>query len=152
MASAEYTDGELPLLRLLPLVQRLVSLAEIRKHYGLTRSQIIILIALYYRETLTMSRIAEYLASSKEQATRAVAGMVEHGLAERMESAENRTRVYVCLTETGRDYVEQCRAELRKQLGEKVNAALTPEEKVQLHASLETAVTLLSKIQDGGNE
>ena len=148
MASVEYTDEELPLLRLLPLVQRTVSLAELRKHYGLTRSQIIILIALYYRETLTMSRIAEYLASSKEQATRAVAGMVEQGLAERLESPENRTRVYVCLTETGRDYVEQCRTELRKQMKDKVDAALNPEEKQQLCEAVNTAVALLCKVQD----
>ena len=148
MASEEYTDEELPLLRLLPLVQRTVSLAEIRKHYGLTRSQIIILIALYYRGAVTMSRIAEYLASSKEQATRAVAGMVEQGLAERLESEENRTRVYVRLTETGRDYVEQCRAVLRKQMKDKADAALTPEEQQQLCVSLNTAVSLLCKVQD----
>ena len=148
MASVDFPDEEFPLLRLLPLTQRLFSLTELRRHYGLTKSQITILIALYYRDTVTMSRIAEYIASSKEQATRAVAGMVENGLVERWENSENRTRVYVRLTETGRTYLEKCRDELHTQLREKVDAALSPEEKEQLRASLETVVTLLSKVQD----
>ena len=150
MASMDYPDEEFPLLRLLPMTQRLFSLAELRRHYGLTKTQIVILIGLYYHDAVTMSRIAEYIASSKEQATRAVAGMVEHGLVERLENPDNRTRVYVRLTGTGRTYIEKCRAELQTQLHEKVDAALTAEEKVQLRAALETAVTLLNKVQDAG--
>ena len=151
MASMDYTDEDFPLLRLLPLTQRLFSLAQLRRHYGLTKTQITILIALYYRESVTMSRIAEYIASSKEQATRAVAGMVENGLVERWENPENRTRVYVRLTETGRTYLEKCRDELHTQLREKVDTALLPEEKAQLHDALETVVTLLNKVQDAGH-
>ena len=75
------TAGEdLPLLQLLPLTHRMIALAAIKKEYGLTKSQGIILMALFYRGTVCMSQIADYLSSSKEQATRAVAGMVEHGL------------------------------------------------------------------------
>ena len=147
----DYSDEEFPLLRLLPMTQRLFSLAELRRNYGLTKTQIVILIGLYYHDTVTMSRIAEYIASAKEQATRAVAGMVENGLVERLESPENRTRVYVRLTETGRAYIEKCRAELQTQLHEKVDAALTEDEKEQLRAALETAAVLLNKVQDAGH-
>jgi len=144
----DYPDEELPILRMLPLTQRLFSLADLKKHYGLTKSQIVIMIALLYRESVTMSMIAEYMSSSKEQATRVVAGLVDNGLVERFEHSENRTRVYVRLTEAGKSYMKKCRTELYAQLHEKVDVVLSAEEKEQLHLALNTAVALLSKVQD----
>ena len=81
MDTQAMNEDDIPLLQLLPLTHRLVALAAVKKEYGLTRSQGIVLMALYYRGTICMSQIADYLDSSKEQATRAVAGIVEHGLA-----------------------------------------------------------------------
>ena len=146
MTPAEEYGDELPLLRLLPLTHRLFSLADTKKQYGLTKSQMLILLALFYRGTVCMSQIAAYLSSSKEQATRAVAGMVELGLMERFERPDNRTHVYVRLTETGRDYVTKCCKELGGQVRERMNEALNEEEQRQLRTSLETVITLLDKI------
>ena len=146
MTPAEEFGEELPLLHLLPLTHRLFSLADSKKQYGLTKSQTLILVALFYRGTVCMSQIAAYLNSSKEQATRAVAGMVELGLIERYERPDNRTHVYVRLTDTGRDYVVRCCTELSRQVDEKLDAALTAEERSELKESLRTVIRLLDKI------
>ena len=146
MTPAEEFGEELPLLHLLPLTHRLFSLADSKKQYGLTKSQTLILVALFYRGTVCMSQIAAYLNSSKEQATRAVAGMVELGLIERYERPDNRTHVYVRLTDNGRDYVVKCCTELSQQVNEKLEVALTAEERCELRESLRTVIRLLDKI------
>ena len=75
-----YTDEEVPLLYLLPILQRIVRLTDAHKEYGLTRSQVIVLVALCTRESVTMSEVAQYMSSSKEQATRAIAPLCDQGL------------------------------------------------------------------------
>ena len=140
------SEEEYPVLKLLPIAQKFFAMTEIRRHYGLTKSQIIILVALYYRGEVNMTQIAEIISSSKEQATRAVAGMVEDGLAERAECAENRTKVYIRLTNTGRTYVKKCRREFYAGMNEKLDAALTAEEKKRLFDSLETVTEILGKV------
>ena len=146
MKSNGTAGEEVPLLQLLPLTHRLIALADIKKQYGLTKSQVVILMALFYRGTICMSQIADYLSSSKEQATRAVAGMVEHGLVERFERPDNRTHVYIRLTDTGREYVAKCCAELSRQVDQKLDAALTSSERSMLDAAAETVIALLSKV------
>ena len=146
MTPNEEIGEELSLLRLLPLTHRLFSLTDTKKQYGLTKSQTLILLALFYRGTDCMSQIAAYLSSSKEQATRAVAGMVEPGLIERFERPDNRTHVYVRLTDAGRDYVTKCCAELGGQVRERLAEALNEEEQHRLRESLETVIALLDKI------
>ncbi|MDE6930671.1 MAG: MarR family transcriptional regulator, partial [Lachnospiraceae bacterium] len=48
-----------------------------------SRHQIYTLLALGSRESMTMGRVAESLAASREQATRVVASLVEEGYVER---------------------------------------------------------------------
>lgn len=146
MTPNEEIGEELSLLRLLPLTHRLFSLTDTKKQYGLTKSQMLILLALFYRGTVCMSQIAAYLSSSKEQATRAVAGMVEPGLIERFERPDNRTHVYVRLTDAGRDYVVKCCTELNRQVEEKLEAKLTAKERGELRESLCTVISLLDKL------
>ena len=104
---AEYPDGEVPLLPLFPALQRLLDLTEAHKKYGLTRSQVIVFTVLTYRDSVTMGEMAQYISSSKEQATRAVAALCENGFVERFERPENRTHVYIRFTEQGREYMRQ---------------------------------------------
>ena len=49
-----------------------------------------------------MKEAASYISSSKEQATRAVAPLVDKGLMERYTDSANRNYVHIQLTETGR--------------------------------------------------
>ena len=62
------------LLEMMPMYHKIV-LNEIEmKSIHLTKSQFFILLALMSNESLNMTQVATYIASSKEQATRAVCG------------------------------------------------------------------------------
>ena len=56
----------------------------------LTKTQILILFALSGGRSLNMSQLSSYLASSKEQATRAVSPLVKEEYVTRFRSDENR--------------------------------------------------------------
>ena len=142
-----YTDeGEIPLFHLIPALYRMMDFASIKKHYGLTKSQLILMAALQEHDSLCMSEIAEFISSSKEQSTRAVASLAERGLIERFELEENRKLVHISLTETGRAFMEDIRRELRERLRMKVAAALSEDEQQQLRDSAAAVFSLLSKL------
>lgn len=139
-------EEEVPLLCLLPLLQSLVRLADTHKEYGLTKSQAIVMITLKYRESITMSEAAQYISSSKEQATRAVAALCDRGLVERFEQPQNRTHVFIRFTEEGSRFMEEFGNRLREQISSRLSAKLSAEEIDTLRASLKTAVGLLNKV------
>lgn len=146
MAALQSDSSELPLLRLIPLINRITENHKQReKKY--TKSQSIILLALYYRGLLTMSQIAAFLDSSKEQATRAVAHLVDEEMVKRISSPDDRKHVYVELTDKGRESVEDYNTEMKERIRGKIDASLTDEEKIRLQQSLATVIDLLSKIQ-----
>lgn len=144
---ADCSGEEVPLLRLLPMMQRIVRLTDAHKQYGLTKSQAVVLIALHYRESVTMTEIAQYLSSSKEQATRTVAGLFDLGLVERFEKPENRTHVYIRFTEAGRDFMQRFGQQLRAEIAKRLEESLTGEEIEQLRRSVQTSVDILSKVK-----
>lgn len=144
---AAYPEDELPLLRLLPLSHRIISLTDFKKEFGLTKSQIILLIALHYRGSITMGQAAEYILSTKEQATRTVAGIVDQGLAERFILPENRTHVYLRLTEKGQTEMDAIRRESQRKMKERIDRSLNEEEKMQLRDAMNTFITLLNKVK-----
>lgn len=139
-------EEEIPLLRLIPLINRTIGVHEKAKEYTLTKSQLFFMTALYYRGNLSMGRIAEFISSSKEQATRAVAPLVEKGLVRRFETEENRTHVYIELTGSGKKLMDDLKEETRVELHSKLRSALSEEEQRQLAAAVETVVSLLKKI------
>lgn|GEM_PF-2369304 len=147
MTSRENPDGDIPLFIALPLIYGLLAADRPKKSYGLSRTQFVILLSLSYHEHLHMTQIAALIASSREQATRAVAHLVEERLVERFERPDNRARVYLRLTETGRAYMRECRAELNRSFERKTDAALTAQEKSELRHALETAIVLMEKIE-----
>lgn len=147
MTGDVYKEGEIPLLRLIPLTNMIVDIHEMAKEYDLTKSQLIFMTALYYRGRLHMKKIAEYLSSSKEQATRAVAPLVDKGLVKRLEDGENRTHVFVTLTETGTVMMHRLLESVRSEIGPKLRRSLTEEEMAQLTESVHNVVTLLRKIE-----
>ena len=141
------TSGEQssPLLLLLPLLTRFLS-APAHMSARLTRTQLLILTALSYRESLHMSQLASYLSFSKEQATRAVAPLAELGLLERFEQPENRTKVYLRLTPEGASLAAELRAQFSSQLRARTEQSLTPSEQKELCQAASTLVRLLSRL------
>ena len=147
MMVADCAGEEVPLLRMLPILQRLIRLTDAHKQYGLTKSQTVVMLALYYRESINMSEIAQYISSSKEQATRVVAALCDQGLVERFGLPDNRTHVFIRFTQKGRAFMQQVGQQMRAELARRLNSSLTPEELQTLRQSVQTSVELLSKVQ-----
>ena len=143
----EYSDeGEIPLLELVALIYKAVDFHSLKKLHDLTKTQFLILAALYHSGTLNMTKISEYISSSKEQATRAVSPLADRGLISRVEHPDNRKHVYLVLTDAGRELVVEMRGEMRERFKGKVDSTLLPEEKEALLSSAETLTRLLSKL------
>lgn len=87
----------------------------------LTKTQILILFALSGGRSLNMSQLSSYLASSKEQATRAVSPLVKDEYVTRFRSDENRKMVYVKLTEKGNQLILQEKALVKEYLSKRLN-------------------------------
>lgn len=146
MAKLNAAEGEIPLLTLLPIIYRSISFDHLKKKYGLTKSQLVVLLSLSTHEMLNMTQAAKDIASSKEQATRSVAPLADAGYVERFESAENRTHVFIRLTEKGKALMEAFHADCRQHFDAKIKAALTPEEQDRLREAIATIEEILDKI------
>lgn len=145
--NGDYSGEEVPLLHLLPVIYRLIKLTDAHKQYGLTKTQTVMLIAIYYRESVTMGELAQYISSSKEQATRAVAALCDNGLVERFENPENRTHVYIRFTDKGREFMRQLSKMLRAQIDERLALSLTEDEIAALRQSVRTSIEILSRVK-----
>ncbi len=139
-------DERSPVFSILPLLQRIVWTSHLRKDYGFTRMQFMIFLALAMRGQLNMTQIADFMGTSKEQATRAVAPMVTAGLVERFVPESNRTYVDIRLTDSGRELLARYCKEAECQIQDRLSMALTPDERQLLRDSLTTATGLLMKI------
>lgn len=146
MIGEYYEEGEVPLLELMALIYKAVDFYSQKKLYDLTKTQFLVLAALCHNGSLNMTKISEYISSSKEQATRAVSPLADRGLINRVEHPDNRKHVYLELTEEGRELIVKLRQEMRGRFKERVESALTEEEKETLISSAETLTALLSKL------
>ena len=147
MEQDSFTGSEIPLLRLIPLTNRIAEIDKIAKDYALTKSQVIIMTILYSQGILNMSKIAEYISSSKEQATRAVASLVDKGLVKRIEFEKNRKNVFIEYTESGKELMEKFHSSVRSSIEKKLRKSLTDEEFESLVTSVRTVITLLGKVE-----
>lgn len=146
MLTHEYSEEEVPLLLLYPLLQKLILSAADMRETGHTKTQHIIFFALALREHLTMSEIAGYISSSKEQATRAVAPLVDEGFMARSISSENRTQVHITLTDKGREHVKLYREKIHRGLNDMLAAAISPAEAEELRQAVSSILRILSKV------
>ena len=140
-------DDEIPLLHLLPLLHRIIGLTETHRKFGITKSQAIVFFILHYRDGITMSEIAKYISSSKEQATRTVAALCDNGLVERYENPNNRTHVYIRFTEAGREEMQRLVQEFRTDIYNRVSSSLDDEDIQKLHQAVLTTVEILGKVK-----
>lgn len=147
MTADHYEEGEIPLLRLIPLISRIIGVSGKAKEFDLTKSQLMFMTALYYRGILNMTKVSEYISSSKEQATRAVAPLVDKGIVKRFEIEDNRTHVYTELTEDGKNMMIKLRDEMHEDIDRRLQKSLSEEEIRQLTEAVRTTVSLLAKIE-----
>lgn len=112
----------------------------------LTKTQILILFALSGGRSLNMSQLSSYLASSKEQATRAVSPLVKDGYVERFRSDKNRKMVYVKLTDKGANLILQEKTLVKDYLSKRFET-LSKEDQELFHQSLSNILTILKKME-----
>ncbi len=117
-----------------------------RKNYHFTKTQMNIFTILEMEGDLSMKRIAQFLATSQEQATRTVAPLANAGYVERMTDPSNRTRVYIHLTESGKQVIKDSRKQLLENLSGKLDDSLSNEDRKSLCEAASTLVDLLNKI------
>lgn len=146
METETISEERSPVFSTLSLLHRLVLTSQARKDSGFTRTQLIIVYALAARGELNMSQIADFIGASKEQATRAVAPLVDAGMAERLIPENNRARVDIRLTEKGSGFMRSYFRTSEEHIRSRLRTALTPEEIAQLRNALDTAADLLMKV------
>ena len=144
----ESSGDNTQLLALLPLISRTVVSASGLRGFGYTKTQFLIIAALSSRGDLTMKQVAGYISSSKEQATRAVAPLVDDGLVERYVDPVNRTRIHIRLTQKGCALVNAYKAHFFQNLQTMMCDKVTKEEKLELKQAVETIIRVLSKINE----
>ncbi len=93
-----------------------------------------------------MSELAAYIASSKEQATRAVAPLVKAGYLERIQDEKNRKLVLVQLTLYGKEMMQIEEVKLKETMAAKINN-LSPEDREAFAQAVNTTVQILKKLQ-----
>ena len=134
------------LLEMMPMYHRLVLNKLEKKPPHVTKSQFFILLALMGNDTLNMTQISAYIASSKEQATRAVAPLVEAGYVDRFHDDANRKLVLIRLTPVGKAFLRETKEQLHQALENKF-ATLPEAEQQELQHSLHSILRILKKMQ-----
>lgn len=133
------------LLEALPLCQNLVLNSIDLKTLKLTRTQLFVLFSLMDNDYLSMSQIAQYLASSKEQATRSVAPLADEGYVERFKDIHNRKHVLIRLTPKGTAFIQEEMHSLHRSLHKRF-LMLSLEDRESLCRSTDITMTLLKKL------
>ncbi|ADU22202.1 MarR family transcriptional regulator [Ruminococcus albus] len=99
-----------------PLSRKLVFDTFDQKKYHVTRTQQIVLLSLSVCGQMNMSQLASKINTSNEQATRAVAQLVDMGFIERNHQPDNRRVVNISLTEKAESFLIKMKADIREDL------------------------------------
>lgn len=140
-------SDEVPLLAALPVIQRLIMSSFNMKTFNYTKTQLTIFSVLSQHESLTMTQIAEYISSSNEQATRAVAPLVDAGYVERFIEPDNRTKVHVRLTPAGEAYIAERTKEYYACLKKRLENSLSPQDRKELAQAVNTIINIMDRVE-----
>ncbi len=139
-------ERDFSLFRLMPMIQKLTFACWDKEKYPYTRSQLTLIMALLQKDSLTMKEAASYISSSKEQATRAVAPLVESGLLERYTDDTNRNYVHIQLTASGLQLVREMLTDFYDSICALLDQSISPEEKQKLRHSMTESIGILQKV------
>lgn len=134
------------LFEIFPICQKLLLNSFDLHDIHFTKTQIYILLTLSAKKNLNMSEVAAYIASSKEQATRAVAPLVKQGYVERYHNESNRKKVFIRLTKQGNDFVQKEKIRVKSHLASQFNA-LSLEDREIFRQSIENTLRVLRKLE-----
>lgn len=128
-----------------PLSRKLVFDTFDKKKYDITRTQQIIMLSLSVSGTLTMSQLAAKINTSNEQATRAVAQLVDRGFIVRMQNPDNRRVINIKLTEEAQVFFHKMKNEILDDLIGKFKD-IPDDEMESLSQSLAQVSSVLKKV------
>ncbi|MBR1392623.1 MAG: MarR family transcriptional regulator [Ruminococcus sp.] len=130
---------------LFPRGRKLIYEAFDRLGGELTRTQQMILLALTVEDNLSMSKLADRICTSNEQATRAVAKLVDNGYLVRKQNPLNRRVVNITLTDKAKDYIADSKKSVLAATVERAGG-LSAEDMETVRQSIETVLNILDKI------
>ncbi len=145
MTENERKDYINSLFTIYPVCRKLVFDTFDKKKYGITRTQQVIMLALNVNGTLTMSGLASKINTSNEQATRAVAQLVEKGFIERMHDSANRRVIKIKLTDEAKAFVENIKREMHEDFLERFSV-FSDDELEQLVSATNVIADKLAKL------
>ncbi len=128
-----------------PLSRKLVFDTFDKKKYDITRTQQIIMLSLSVSGTLNMSQLAAKINTSNEQATRAVAQLVDRGFIVRIQNPGNRRVINIRLTEEAQIFLNKMKYEIMDDLINKFSE-IPDEEMERLYESLRQVSGVLKKV------
>ena len=140
-------DEEIPLLAAVPMMQRIVYSCRDKSRFPYTRTQLYIFTMLSLRGSVTMKQVAEFISTSREQATRAVAPLVDDGYVERYTLPDNRLHVHLRLTEKGQAYFSQLVDDLSSRINDKLDQLLSDDDKADLKSAVHTIIRVLGNVE-----
>ena len=105
-----------------------------------------ILLALTAEDNLSMSQLADRICTSNEQATRAVAKLVDRDYLVRKQNTLNRRVVNITLTDKARAYVEESKQRVLDATVGRANG-LSDEDMSRIHESINTVLGILNKLE-----
>ena len=114
---------------------------------GLSMPQVNALMRLYYHETCGVSDIGRQLGVTNAAASQMIERMVQQGLLERTECADDRRIRQVSLTSKGRELVEQA-IDARHQWLHELPAQLTREQQAAIVAGLASLTEAAQHLED----
>lgn len=130
------------------LYQNIAQQILFEERCGLTKLQASALGTLHHAGSMNMTELARCLGVSKEQATRTIAPLVEHGLVVRDKDEENRRLVIVSLTAQGREFLQQQWGASLHLLEERLSE-LADDEVEELAEASGTVARLMKKVLRG---
>lgn len=143
--SARLSDVDLePIFEAMAAYENLARHVLMGARKELTKAQMDILIGLEFAGTMTMTQVAEHMAASKEQATRATAPLVEAGLVHRQRSEKSFRNIEVSLTEAGRAYLVDDKMHVKERLAQRLDSFSDEDVALLIKASKE-ALSVLKK-------
>ncbi len=134
------------LFKAMSALDNLLRSSMMKNRDALTKTQVDVVLGLSTMGPMNMTQISEHIAASREQATRAVAPLVERGLLVKERNSENRRVVEVTLTEQGRRDFEAGREHALESLRKRL-AALPASERERLLAACREVADVLGDLK-----
>ena len=145
MKSDARNNAIMTMYEIYPLSRKLVFDTFDKKKYNITKTQQIIMLSLSVCGVLSMSQLASKINTSNEQATRAVAQLVEKGFIERMQNPLNRRVINIKLTDEAQKFIKKTQNEIREDLLKKFEC-ISDEEMEKFNESLNNVSDVLMKV------